>query len=355
MPNHSLQVSVLLPVRNEAPFIAACLDSILRQDFPPENIEILVIDGDSGDDTRSIVEDYRKKHPQIRLIDNPGKIVTKGLNAGLAQANSRLIVRCDAHALYAGDYVSSCVAVSQETGAANVGGHMRALPSNGGLVANAIAIAHYSPFGLGGGRFHDLTQEEGEVETVWLGCYKKEVFEKVGTFTEALFRSEDIDMNQRLRRAGFRIFLSPRIKAWYFCRPTIGALFHQRFLDGRGVVQTLGVNAGAVRPRHLIPLAATTLSVALVVGIGLGIVLNIPWLLKTSAATLAIAGCAWVFGALWFSIAAFRQTDAINAHITNMRHTIKKSAAALLPLVFAVLHCSYGMGSLLELLKLNKR
>jgi GT2 family glycosyltransferase len=189
-------------------------------------MEILVIDGRSTDSTIDKVNEFKaepfdiaqgksSKLKEIQVLDNPKKIVSAGLNIGFRAARGDIIMRMDAHAEYGRDYISQCLAALEKSGAANVGGPALALPGGPGPMAQAIALAHYSPFGLGGGQFRN-PGAEGFVETVWPGCFRREVFEKVGYIDERRTRTEDLEFNTRLRAAGYQIFITPLIRAHYY-------------------------------------------------------------------------------------------------------------------------------------------
>jgi succinoglycan biosynthesis protein ExoA len=349
-------ISIILPVRNERNHIKDCIASIFGQEGI-DKCELFVVDGNSDDGTREVLQALRKEHPNLCIIDNPEKTVTAAVNLGIKQATGDIIMRMDAHAVYARDYLVSCVRVMQESGAANVGGTAFALPSKTTMTANAIALAHHSPFGLGGASFRDV-HAKGYVETVWPGCFRKEVFERVGFLNDNLQRSEDIELNYRLRKAGYRIFLSPEIKVHYFCRSTIAALWRQRRLDGKGVMQTLRVNGGAVRLRHFVPLPATLLCLVVIAWGGTALFLG-AWRGFRSAALTAGAGAlVYLCASVFFTLKSLQELPALNATIENRgmgKHTIVKKSAALLPLIFATLHFSYGFGSIAGLLSFTKK
>jgi succinoglycan biosynthesis protein ExoA len=340
-------VSIILPVRNEREHIETCLESIMRQEgIGP--CEVLVIDGMSDDGTREILTRLQKRYPAMTVIDNPAKQVTSAVNIGIKNASGAIIMRMDAHALYAPDYIAACLRVMEQTGAANVGGHAFALPSTTRLMANAIALAHHSSFGLGGASFRNINAQ-GEVETVWPGCFKKEVFDNVGPLREELTRSEDIELNYRIRKAGYRIYLSPEIRLFYFCRATLGGLWQQRFLDGKGVVQTLQINAGAVRLRHFAPLLVVSVCFAVIIWgmVSLLFACNSP--LNAALITAAAGAGLYLFLCIWFSFLSFFDTKHLKGLIAKNglpKVNINPCAASLLPLVFIVLHFSYGLGSL---------
>ncbi|MCX5685057.1 MAG: glycosyltransferase, partial [Planctomycetota bacterium] len=146
-------VAILLPVYNESRFIEKCLSSILAQDYPRNLLDVLVLDGRSIDDTRELVQAMARKHPQIRLLDNPQRIQAAAFNIGVRESTAEIVVRMDAHAEYGPTYVSRCVETLRSTGAANVGGVWETRPGGPGLIARAVALATTMRFGIGGARF----------------------------------------------------------------------------------------------------------------------------------------------------------------------------------------------------------
>src|SRR3989442_820377 len=148
-----MMVSVIVPCYNEAKHIRSFLDSLLAQEITGMDLEILIADGMSNDGTREALEEYRKRHPQIQILDNPGKIVSTGLNATLRAARGDIILRMDVHTEYAPDYIRRCVEALEETGADNVGGPWVAVGT--GYVGRAIAAAFHSPLATGSRRAHD--------------------------------------------------------------------------------------------------------------------------------------------------------------------------------------------------------
>lgn len=226
-------VSVVLPTLNERSFIRDCLDSLSRQDHPIA--EILVVDGGSTDGTRAIVSSFPTP---VRLLDNPRVTAAAAMNVGLAAATGDVICRADAHALYAPDYVRQCVSVLLDSGADNVGGAMR--PVGTTAFGRAVAAVTSSPFGIGPGRFHYSKGTE-EVDTVYLGCWRRETLRRLGGYDESSLQwaAEDQELNFRLRRAGGRVLLSHEIRSAYFPRETPGALRRQYFNYGVAKASTL--------------------------------------------------------------------------------------------------------------------
>src|SRR6476620_3630355 len=184
----STLVSVILPCRNEAGYIEDCLQSILKQELSGVELEIIVADGVSIDGTREYLQRISAENPKVRFLNNPGRIVSTGLNAALREARGDVIIRMDAHTVYAPDYIKQCLAVLGETGADNVGGPMRTTATT--YKERAIQAVFHSSFAVGGARSHN-PDYNGYVDTVIYGCWRKTVFERVGDFDEELVRNQD--------------------------------------------------------------------------------------------------------------------------------------------------------------------
>ncbi|HLW59045.1 MAG TPA: glycosyltransferase family 2 protein [bacterium] len=237
-PDRKPRVSVVVPVRNEVRYIEACLGRLLDQDYPRDRIEILVVDGMSQDGTRETVERVRAatvrgaggEAPVIRLIDNPTRQRASALNAGIRASAGDVVVRVDARSVIPRTYVGQCVRTLLETGADNVGGVQRPLADAPMQEAIGIAMAH--PFGIGNAQFR-LGRKSGYVDTVYLGSFRREVFDRVGLFDDvAPVLSEDSDINQRIRERGGKIYLNIDICVHYYPRETLGDLCRLYFRYG---------------------------------------------------------------------------------------------------------------------------
>jgi len=248
--NSNPVVSIVLPCRNEQGYIQACLESALKQDLPDGAFEILVADGMSTDGTREYLQGMAKRHPQIRFLDNPGRIVSTGLNSAIRAARGEIIVRMDAHSIYAPDYVRQCLAVMKGTGADNVGGPMQTTAAT--FMERAIRAVFHSRIAVGGARSHQADYE-GFVDTVIYGCWKKDIFERIGYFDEELVRNQDDEFNLRLTRSGGRIYQSPRIRSWYHVRGSLGAVFRQHMQYGYWKALVIRKHRMPASFRHLVP------------------------------------------------------------------------------------------------------
>jgi len=244
--------SVVVPCRNEINHADACFRSILQQEEPEGGFEVLVADGISDDGTRELLEQLGRQDPRIRVIDNPGRIVSAGLNSAIRFAKAEIIIRMDAHTEYAPDYIKRCVELLQKSGADNVGGPARTKSET--YLERAVAAAYHSPFSVGGARFHDV-EYEGSVDTVPYGCWRKEAFERFGYFDEELVRNQDDEHNLRIVRRGGKIWQSPRIRSWYYPRGSLSALFRQYKQYGYWKVRVIQKHKLPAAWRHLVPCA----------------------------------------------------------------------------------------------------
>ena len=243
-------VSVVLPCRNEAGHIEACIQSILAQDPPEGGLEIIAADGMSTDGTRQYLEEMARQYPQLRVLNNPGRIVSTGLNAAIRAARGKVIVRMDAHTRYAADYVKQCLSVLNESGADNVGGPMQTRADT--FWEKAISAVFHSAWAVGGARSH-LPDYEGYVDTVIYGCWKRSVFDRIGLFDEELVRNQDDEHNLRLTRSGGKIYQSSRIRSWYQVRGSLTALFRQYMQYGYWKVLVIRKHQTPASFRHLVP------------------------------------------------------------------------------------------------------
>ncbi|WP_433825617.1 glycosyltransferase family 2 protein [Actinoplanes sp. CA-015351] len=212
-------LSVVIPCWNESRFVAAFLDSVLGNTYPADRMEVLLVDGMSADGTREIVRQYAVRDPRIVLVDNPGHSKPAALNLGIRQARGDVIIRLDVHAEYPPDYLESCVrGLVENPRADNVGGIRISQARDDTLLGRAIALSTTSVFGAGNSKYRVGVNGPQWVDTVFGGCYRKSVFDRIGLFDEQLTRAQDREFNQRLRAAGGSILLLPDITCTYYAR-----------------------------------------------------------------------------------------------------------------------------------------
>lgn len=225
-------LSVICPIYNEEKYIAKCIDSILAQDYPKDDLEVIFVDGISSDRTREIVAEYSAKYPFIRLIDNPDRIVPPAMNIGIKASVGDIIVRLDAHAVFPQNYFSELVKNLHKLDADNVGGVCRTLPINDTSVCRSIAYVLSSSFGMGNSHFRIGADSIKEVDTVPFGCFKRELFDRVGYFDEELTRNQDDEFNGRIIKNGGKIFLLPDLVIDYYARDTVAKVYKMFYQYG---------------------------------------------------------------------------------------------------------------------------
>ncbi|MCP5053395.1 MAG: glycosyltransferase family 2 protein, partial [bacterium] len=232
--NNMTNVSIIMPCYNEEQFIARAIES-LADDYVIKYAGILVVDGLSSDGKVDIVNGFIGRNFPVRLLRNEKKLQCYGLNLGIAEAKGDIIVRVDAHSLYPWGYVEKLVHLLETVPAANVGGIM--LPRGHTPVQKAIALAMRHPIGVGDAKFH-LGNYKGYVDTVYLGTFKKDVFETVGLYDTNCRTNEDAELNIRLLKEGKKIYLDSSIQVEYLPRDSFAKLALQYFLYGRGRAYT---------------------------------------------------------------------------------------------------------------------
>ncbi len=247
-------VTIAMPCLNEEPYIEACIRSVFAQDYPADRVEIVVADGMSMDATREILQRLAAEDRRLRVIDNPARIQSAGVNEILAVARGEILVRMDVHCEYSSNYVSQCVRVLERTGADNVGGAQRARAKT--LFQRALCAALDSPLGVGGARYRSA-ESEGFVDTVFLGAFRRRVFETAGLYDPRAITNEDAELNQRIIESGGKIFLSKDIVVHYYPRESFRSLAKQYFKYGQGRARTLLKRGRFLSVRPAIPFLVT--------------------------------------------------------------------------------------------------
>ena len=247
-------VSVIIPCRNEEKTIHHVLEALHQQSFPVEDMEVVIADGFSSDNTRSAIQAFQEAHPglKVRLIDNPKQIIPAGLNAAIQAAAGEIIVRMDAHSLPEADYIQRSVDAIQSGIAENVGGVWNIQAPNDSWIARSIAAAAGNPLAVGDALYR-FTDKAAYVDTVPYGAYKRSLFDEIGLFDETLLANEDYEVNTRIRQAGGRIWLDPAIRCTYFSRPTLRALARQYWGYGYWKAQMLKRYPETLRWRQALP------------------------------------------------------------------------------------------------------
>lgn len=322
-------ISVICPIYNEEKYIAKCIDSVLAQDYPQKDVEVLFVDGMSNDRTREIINQYMRDYPFIQLIDNPKRIVPYAMNIGIDKAVGVIIIRLDAHAVYPTNYFSKLVEGLHRHHADNVGAQCRTLPVNQSATAIAIAEALGSSFGVGNSMFRIGITEDIETDTVPFGCFRKEVFDKVGLYDTELIRNQDDELNARIINHGGKIVLLADVIFDYYARDTYAKLYKMYYQYGlyKPLVNKKLGNPATLR-QFIPPL--------FVIGIVLGGILSIlvPYLYIPYIAILL----------LYLIVGT---TIGVRIAKNNKRFSL----IFLMPLTFVILHTAYGIGYIHGIIK----
>jgi glycosyltransferase involved in cell wall biosynthesis len=322
-------VSVIIPVYNEEKYISQCLESIINQDCPENSFEIICIDGFSTDKTRLIIEGFVEKYPNIRLLDNPNKFVSDALNTGIKASYGDVIIRVDAHCTYPQHYIKVLASMLKELNADNVGGMWNTLPACDSPICKAIAVASSTGFGVGNSLHKTGTDKIIKTDTVPFGCFRRDIFDRLGFFDPDLIRNQDDEFNGRIIKNGGKIFLIPDVVINYFARDSLikmSQMYYQYGLFKPLVNKKLGSPATC---RQLVPPLFVT-----VVILGSVFSLILPVTLPFLTGMIG----------LYF----------LTSLMVSTKKALKYRSVPfiiLLPLVFIIIHLSYGMGYLTGIFK----
>lgn len=223
-------IDVIIPVLNEGKFILACLQSVLAFEHPPGLIlRVFVVDGGSTDETLAVVRNVAEGHPEIELLNNPGRIQSCAMNIGLRHGGGDYILRLDAHATYPCNYLAQCILSALASDADNAGGVVKTLPGDDSYQARIVQAVTTHRFGVGNAEFR-LHPEPGPADTVPFGFFKRSVFERVGYFDERLVRNQDYELNRRIIDSGGSVWIDPKIVAYYHNQSSLWGFLKKQFV-----------------------------------------------------------------------------------------------------------------------------
>ena len=315
-------LSVICPIYNEEKYIAKCIESVLQQDYPQNDLEVFFVDGMSQDNTAQIVNEYCEKYPFIKLLQNPNRTVPYAMNIGIKASKGETIIRLDGHCEYPTNYFSTLVENLEKYSADNVGGVFITLPCNETNVSYAIAECLKNPFGMGNSLHRIGAKENVKTDSVPFGCFRREVFDKVGLYDEELTRNQDDELNARIIKNGGSIYLIPTLGIKYFARDKVSKvrkMFYQYGLFKPLVNKKLGQ---AATVRQFVP---PLFVFALILGLALSFVSKIFLWLYVS------------FLVLYFLLGIFM---GVKSAVKTKRPLL----VFLMPWIFFNVHLSYGVG-----------
>lgn len=327
--NPSPEVTVVIPVRNEGRFIDRCLQSIFAADPVPGGMEVIVVDGMSNDGTRQIVAEWCERQANLKILDNPQCIVPTAMNIGIRAARGQWIIPLNAHSEYSANYFTLCLETSQRTGADNVGGGLFTLSQDQGLQGQFVRALTTHRFGVGNAGFR-VGAREGWADTVVYGCYKREVFARIGLYDERLVRNQDYELNRRLVKAGGSIWRNPSIQVRYYNQGNVKGLLQQAFVTGRWNPWMWYVAPYSFAWRHAIPLVFV---LALLSG----------FLLSFIAPPLGR-----------FALMSILIPYFVLALLSSVQQSVRYGIwmPLFLPFLFLAYHMAYGVGGLLGIFRL---
>lgn len=318
-------ISVVCPIYNEEKYIASFIESIIKQDYPKDDLEILLVDGMSKDKTREIISEYAQKYPCLKLVDNPQQTVPYAMNNGIRSAQGDVIIRLDAHAEYPTNYFSVLVQRLYELeDAENVGGVCITLPCNETAVAVSIAECLSNKFGMGNSYFRVGAKEVMSVDTVPFGCFRKALFDKIGLYDTDMIRNQDDELNGRIIKNGGKIYLLPEVEIKYFARDKISKV--RKMFYQYGLYKPLG-NKKLGSPATMRQFFPLMFVIGLVLGLFLCIVFPILW-------------------SLYAAIILLHLLIGMFEGIKSAKRTGCKGCILIMPYIFMNMHICYGVGYL---------
>ncbi len=327
-------MSVGIVAYNEEDFIPSLLSDILAQDFPKKQIELLFINSMSTDGTVGIFKEFKENHGEeyknILVLDNPLKNQASGWNVAIDNFSGDALIRLDAHAKITQDFIrhnAECLC----SGEMVCGGMRPNIIKNATALKNLVLLADTSMFGGSFGKYHN-SDKKSYVDTLFHGCYRKEVIEKVGHFNPELGRTEDNDFHQRVRQAGYKICYDPQIKSYQYSRGSIIGSVRQKYGNGFWIGRTTAVNPKCISLFHFVPF----LFVLAIIGTS---VIGALWTWALFALLIA------AYGFVNIALSLISIISAKPFHLVNL----------LLPIMFLALHLAYGIGTIMGFISILTR
>ncbi|MFM9130071.1 MAG: glycosyltransferase family 2 protein [Actinomycetes bacterium] len=315
-------VSVIIPVLNEERFLFQAVSAVLNQQYYSE-FEVILALGPSKDKTNEVANDLAKDS-RVKLINNPSGKTASALNEAIKASRFDIIVRLDGHAIVDKNYLDNAVTTLLETNADNVGGLMQAEGISN--FEKSVAAAMTSKFGVGNAPFH-VGGTPGEVDTVYLGTFRKSALERVGYFDESFVRAQDWELNYRIRKTGGKIWFNPKLVVSYRPRPNLKALAKQYFEYGQWRKQVTKKYPETISLRYLAPPITV-----------LGLVTGLIFILLNIFTNISFFNIGW--------LAIFSYLAVLILGFITIKGKISLKSRLLLFLVLPTMHLSWGVGFL---------
>jgi glycosyltransferase involved in cell wall biosynthesis len=316
-------VSLCVIAYNEESYLEKLFEAIEAQDYPHAKIELILVDGASSDNTKSIMQKYaaeERSYRAVQVLDNPKRVQPHGWNTAILGSSGDAIVRVDAHASIPPDFVRHSIE-TLEKGEDVCGGPWFPLLDEKTPWKQALLAGEQSIFGSSIAIYR-RNAKAAYVPSISHGAYRREVFDKAGLFDGRLLRTEDNEMHYRIRKAGYRIKLNPQIHSYQYVRSTFRSMMVQKYKNGYWIGRTLFISPYCLGPHHLVP--------------GIFVVVALAALIVGLTAT-------W-WPALLLA-AAYLVADVGVSLFTLIRSKKRNWRMLALPVVFISMHIAYGLGT----------
>lgn len=323
-------VSFIVIAYNAGDKLTSLLEDLKKQSYNHKNIELILVDSSSTDNTKDIMNNFKNSDNDfmnIKVLDNPKKVLPSGWNVALKKAVGDVILRVDAHSSLPVDFIEKNVKHIDE-GEKIVGGHRISIIDNNNKWQRVLLTAEKSLFGSGIAAYR-RSENTKYVKTLAHAAYSKEVFDSVGEYNEKLFRTEDNEMHYRMKEKGYKFYFNPDIVSYHHARNEFGKMCKQKYLNGYWIGLTMGVCPKCFSIYHLVPftfvLSLIIFSLLAMVG---GVIA--PLLLLCGAYLIVNLGISLI-------------EIAKNKFLVEM---------FTLPFILLSLHICYGVGTLVGFIKL---
>lgn len=322
-------VSFIIIAYNAEKFLNKSLTSLKEQDYPHKDIEVILVDSNSKDKTKSMFEEFAKENGEdfkdIKILENKGKTLPKGWNVALKEATGEVIVRVDAHTFFEKDFITNNVK-EIETGENIVGGKCISVTQKNNWKEKLLLIAEESIFGCGIADFRRKEKKE-YVSTLAFAMYRKKVFDDVGPYNEKLARTEDNEMHYRMKQKGYKFLLSPNIKTYRYARSDLKGMIKQKYGNGKWIGITLHYCPKCFSIYHLVP-----------------------FLFVLAILFSLVMACVGVPIFAYILVGAYLLFNIVNIILITIKNKFNITYL-LLPFIFFILHCSYGLGTFVGIIK----
>ncbi len=323
-------VSLCVIAYNEEKVLNGLFRNIADQTYPHQDIEVVLVDSNSTDKTRSMMEDFKNtdyKFRRVSIVQNDKLRQASAWNCALCEATGDVIIRIDAHAQIPRDFIRRCVD-NLEEGEDIVGGGRPNIVDNETPWKLTLLAAEESLFGSSIAEYRRPTEKKEYHDSLFHAAYRREVFEKVGGFNESLGRTEDNELHYRIRQAGYKMCSCPDIISFQHTRNTFRHMIKQKYGNGYWIGLTFGVCRGCLSYFHFVPFA----------------------FLMALLLFIAIACFGYVYPLMFLCLAygMFDFTNTVGCFMTKKF----QPQFFVLPVLFPVLHIAYGVGTLVGLLRM---